>query len=1158
MSFVHLHVHSEYSLLDATCRIPQLLERTAEFGMPALALTDHGLLCGAVEFYQLAREYGVKPIIGCELYVAPRHRTEKRHHVKYYHLTVLAQNEQGYQNLIKLSSLGYLEGFYYRPRVDKELLKEHSDGLIILSGCLKAEIPTLLLEGDVAGAEAAIRGFQSMVGEENFYLELQDHGLESQWTLKTQLLQLAERLKIPVVATNDVHFLTREDHQAHEVFINIASSKSKERRSYPEELYLKSPDEMRALFADVPEAIEGTLEIAERCRLELGLSRTHLPHFTLPQSEGSPDEYLEKLAWEGVKSRYDELSPEIEERLRHELATIEQMGYAPYFLIVQDFIRYAKSRGIPVGPGRGSAAGSLVCYALGITDVDPLKYGLIFERFLNPDRIELPDIDIDFCVRRRDDVIRYVEEKYGSDHVAQIVTFDTMAARSAVRDVARALGISYGDADRIAKKIRFGMRLERALEASPELQQLCQEKEEVQRLMDVAQKLEGLVRYPSTHAAGVVIAPDEITNCAPLMKLSDGAIVTQYEMNALGAIGMLKMDFLGLRNLTVIDDTLQSIARATGERLDVHAIPLDDDRTYEMLRQGRTAGVFQLEGAGIREMLVRLKPTEFKDLIAVLALYRPGPLESGMAQDYIERKHGRQRVSYPHPKLRDVLSDTYGLPIYQDQVLMMARVMAGFSLAEADTLRKAIGKKKKRLMAQMKRKFIEGCVAHGVSKNKAEQLFSDIEKFARYGFVKAHSTAYALISYWTAYLKATRPTRYMAALLTSVAGNADKIREYISECRALGIDVLPPDINESRADFTPCDDRNRGGAIRFGLGAIKNVGHGPIAAILKAREDGPFTSLSDFCRRVGAESLNREVLESLIKAGAFDRLGTRKGLMGHIKLGLELAGRTRQERLSGQSPLFGDEDPIEESTPPPEMSDEFSTKELLDLEREMLGLHISGHPLKEYEERLTLYCSHTMSDLEQAEEGVELDLGGRIEGAKAINTQNGKRMAFLTLEDLTGQGEIIVFPAQYERYRDLIERDMVLFVRGRLESRNGRKNVIAEEILPFEDLEKATQLHLRLEADEVSERKLRRLRELLTTHAGESRIYLHVTQAQACETVAAGVRSQISRTLIEALEGLLGPENVTIRTCAPVNLQHPAEERDRRALKREDRAWERT
>ncbi|MFB6286591.1 MAG: DNA polymerase III subunit alpha [Candidatus Bipolaricaulia bacterium] len=1133
MSFVHLHVHSGYSLLDATCRIPQLVARAAELEMPALALTDHGLMCGVVEFVQTAQEEGIKPIIGCELYVAPKSRTETNQSEKYYHLTALARNERGYQNLMKLSSLGYLEGFYYRPRVDKDLLRQYGDGLMLLSGCLQGEVPKLVLNDDMEGAAQVLQQYQAFVGPDNVYVELQDHGIDEQQTIRPKLIELARSLDLPLVASNDVHFLHPEDHPAHEVFINVASNKSKEKRSYPDELYLKSPEQMRELFADVPEAVANTVEIAERCNVELDLTQTHLPEFEVPESEDSAGSYLETLAWKGVRERYDEVTAEVEERLRHEIDVICDMGYAAYFLIVQDFIRFAKSKDIPVGPGRGSSAGSLVCYALGITNVDPLKYGLIFERFLNPDRIQLPDIDIDFCVRRRDEVMDYVEQKYGADHVAQIITFDTMAARSAVRDVARVMGFSFNDADRIAKQIPFGTKLQDAIDNSQELQTMRDEEPDVARLLEVAPKLEGMIRNPSTHAAGVVIAPDEITEYAPLMKLSDGAVVTQYEMNALEDIGMLKMDFLGLRNLTVLDDTLRSIRRMGEAPPDLDGLPLDDEATYGMLQRGQTAGVFQLEGSGIREMLVRLEPEQFEDLIAVLALYRPGPLESGMAESYIERKHGREEVDYPHEKLQDVLADSYGLPIYQDQLLRMARVMAGFSYAEADTLRKAIGKKKKKLMAQMRAKFIDGCVDNGVEQETAEKLFEDIEKFARYGFVKAHSTAYALISYWTGYLKAHYPTHYMAALITSVASNADKVREYINACRSLGIDVLAPDVNESRGEFTPVEREDGTGAIRFGLNAIKNVGEGAVEAILRAREGGPFESFLDVCRRVDAGSLSRDLLQSLIKAGAFDQLGTRKGQREQVDVGLEEADRARKERLSGQSSLFGEADaePIEPAaSEEPQSTDEYAHEDLLKMERELLGLYVSGHPLDDLEQRLELFRSHAIAELKDVADETEVRLAGQIEEVTTKTTRNGRAMAFLTLEDLTGQTEVVVFPDLYETRQDLLDEDPVLVVEGKLEERNGRRNVIANDLRAFEKLESSSVLNVRLDADKVDEARLRELKSVLTQHPGATPIVLYVMANGGYRSVAAGegVRVQIDPGLIQDVEALLGSGTVKL------------------------------
>jgi DNA polymerase-3 subunit alpha len=780
--FVHLHVHSEYSLLDAMCRTEELVEKCVEQKMPALALTDHGNLCGAIEFYKYAQEHGIKPIIGCELYVAPRsrHTKSKEDGTKYYHLTVLARNETGYRNLVKLTSLGYIEGFYYKPRVDKELLRRYSQGLIILSGCRSSEICRLLGQNKFESALAVAQEFRAIVGAENFYIELQNHGQPEDEARNEQLVEIARRLGAPIVATNDVHYIAREDREAHDVLLNIQGEKTladEDRRSYEgEEYYFKSFDELAPLFARWPEALENTVRIAKQCDLQFDFSKAHLPTFELPAGYSDANEYLRALAYEGAQARFGELTPEIKDRLEHELRVIADMGYSGYFLIVQDFVKFAKSQKIPVGPGRGSAAGSLVCYCVGITDVDPLKYGLIFERFLNPARVSLPDIDIDFCMRRRDEVIRYVEQKYGRERVAQIATFDKMKARSVVRDVARVLGFSYSDADKIAKLIPFGATLDEALEGVSELRRRYEADLQVQKLLNVARKLEGLARNAATHAAGVVITPGEVTDFAPLLRISDGSVRTQYNMKDLETIGLLKIDFLGLRNLTAIDDTLKSVKKLTGEEIDLSTIPLDDPDVYAMLQQGRTTGVFQLEGSGVTALLTKLEPTEFRDLIAILALYRPGPLESGMANDYIERKHGRQPVVYPHPDLETVLKETYGLPIYQDQLLLMARTLAGFSLAEADILRVAVGKKKREVMEKMRTRFVEGCVQNGIARAKAEELFADIEKFARYGFVKAHSTAYALISYWTAYLKVKYPTCYFAALLTSVAGNAEKNR----------------------------------------------------------------------------------------------------------------------------------------------------------------------------------------------------------------------------------------------------------------------------------------------------------------------------------------------------------------------------------------------
>ncbi|MCR4404369.1 MAG: DNA polymerase III subunit alpha [Candidatus Acetothermia bacterium] len=1124
MDFVHLHVHSEYSMLDATCRIEELLLRAKEFSMPALALTDHGALPGAVEFYQKARNYGIKPLIGVEFYLAPRGRREKSPgRERYRHLLALAENERGYKNLLKLSSLGYIEGFYYKPRIDLELLREYRDGLIVTSACKSGVLAKPLLAGQAREADEWAHRLRELFGRESFFIELQNHGLPEEQGLLEELVKLARRLELPLVATNDVHYISAEDSKAHQILLNIQSRDREELRAYEgDQYYFKSGEEMARLFAPWPEALENTLRIAERCNFDLELEVAHLPPFDLPPGYANLDEYLGALALRGARERYgEELPAEVRERLEYELGVIAEMGYASYFLIVWDFVRYAKEQGITVGPGRGSAAGSLVSYCLGITAIDPLKYGLLFERFLNPARISLPDIDIDFCPRRRDEVIRYVTVRYGQDRVAQIVTFDTMAARGAVRDVARVLGMSYSDADRIAKLIPFGASLEEALESVRELKQRYEDDPQVRRLLELSKKLEGLVRNPSTHAAGIVIAPAELTDYAPLLRLSDGSLVTQYDMVALEAIGMLKIDLLGLRNLTVLADTLQLVERTTGEKIDLERLPLDDPKVYQLLQEGRTTGIFQLEGAGIKELVRGLAPTEFKDIAALLALYRPGPLESGMAAEFIARKHGRQRVSYPHPDLQPILEETYGLPIYQEQLLLMARVLAGFSLGEADLLRKAIGKKERKTMEETREKFVQGCVKNGIPIERALDLFADIEKFARYGFNKAHSTAYALITYWTAYLKANYPTQYMAALLTSVADNTDKIAEYVQECRDMGIEVLPPEINESDLYFTAHDGR-----IRFGLAAIKNVGEGAVGAILAARGGRPFGSFVDFCRRLDPRQVNREVLETLIKAGVFDRFATRKGLLRQVEVGLELAQVAHEERRSGQRSFFAEE----EVTPTLEASEEeFPRETLLRFEKELLGLYISSHPLQEWEEQLSCLRSHSLNELAEAKPGEPVYLGGRIDGVRVVTTSKGRRMAFVRLEDLKGKAELTVFPDLYERQASLLQEDNLIHLIGRAEQRGGQTQVVVEELYPLEEAE-SLELRLLLPLEEVDERLLERLRALLRASAGPTPVLLQLDLGDSQELIKAGEEFavRLSRGLMEELRRLLGPGGIKL------------------------------
>ncbi len=1105
MAFVHLHVHSEYSLLDSTCRLPELVGKAAELGMPALALTDHGVLSGAIKFYRLAKDAGIKPILGCELYVTPRSR-RARETVKgqpnYYHLVALAQNEVGWHNLLALVNRAHTEGFYYKPRVDSELLEKHSAGLIALSACESGEVQRLLLQDKRAEAKRAA-GRLAEIFPGRFYLELQDHGLERNRRLVREQLRLARELGLPYLVTSDVHYLSPEDREAHQVLINIQGGKrlgAPDARSFDGDGYhFLTEEEIRGRFRELPEAVDRTMEVAQAIELELSFGEQLLPVFPVPKGFSSPQEYLEHLTWQGARERYGEPLPdEVKDRLSYELSVISKMGFASYFLIVQDFVRYAREQGIPVGPGRGSAAGSLVAYALGITQVDPLKWGLLFERFLNPDRISMPDIDIDFCIRGRDRVIRYAADLYGKDHLAQIGTFDRMASRSVVRDVARVLGLPYEKADRIAKKIPFGRPLQEALEKIPDLATMEREDEEARKLFAIAKKLEGLLRNASTHAAGVVISPQPLEHYVPLLRLPDDQFVTQFDMHDLETLGLLKMDFLGLRNLTLLDDVCRLVEARTGTRVDLARIPLDDPATFELIGSGRTSGVFQLESAGMRALIRRLEPTQFRELIAILALYRPGPLESGMAEDYIERKHGRQPITYPHPSLRDILEETYGLPIYQDQVMLMAQKLAGFTLSEADLLRKAMGKKKPEVMAEMEARFVSGCVRNGIPEEEARAIFADIEKFARYGFNKAHATAYAFITYWTAYFKAHYPTEFMAALLSSVQDNLDKVAAYIGECRDMGIEVLPPDVNESEVDFTPVEE----GAIRFGLAAIKHVGRAAVEAILEARRAGHFSSFFDFCRRLDPERVNRETVECLIKAGACDRFGpSRKALLALVDEGLKLAQLARRERLTGQQSFFEVEELVPEL---PVSDDEFPKRELLRFERELLGLYISGHPLDEFEPRLKQAGVVPLAQVPGARGTFRV--AGRVKQAKVIPA-NGGRMAFITLEDKTGEVELVVKNRVYEEAPAWFSEDSLLLLKVRWGDRNGARRLYAEEAEPLgQEAQLPGKLVVDLPADLVDHQLITRLAHTLADRPGPVPVHLRLRAGDRTLVVAAGKR----------------------------------------------------
>lgn len=1102
MEFVHLHVHSEYSLLDAMCRIGELVEEAQRQGMRALALTDHGVLSGTIKFYQACEEAGVKPILGAELYVA--HGSRFAHDPVLdrspHHLILLAQNETGWKNLVFLVNRAHTEGFYYKPRVDLELLAEHSAGLIALSACESGEVQRLLLQDQGRDARnAAARLGEIFPGR--FYLELQDHGLERNRELIRKQVRLARELGLPCAATADIHYLRPEDHEPHQVLINIQAGKKltdpDARQMDGTDYHFLSAAEMAKQFKEIPEALRSTLAIAESCELRLTFGQKLLPRFPL---EGrTPQEELEQRAWEGARARYGEEIPQaVQERLSYELSVIGRMALAPYFLIVADFVEYARRNGIPVGPGRGSAAGSLAAYCLGITQVDPLRFGLLFERFLNPERLSLPDIDIDFCMRRRDEVLAYVAEKYGQDHIAQIGTFDRMASRSVIRDVARVLNIPYEKADRIAKLIPFGLPLAQALEQIPPLQRHA---EEEPKLFAIARKLEGLLRNASTHAAGVVIAPARLEEFVPLMRLPDDQFVTQFDMHDLEALGLLKMDFLGLRNLTILSDVLRLLRARKGMEIKLEAIPLDDPATYELIRSGLTTGVFQLESAGMRALVRRLSPTEFRDLIAILALYRPGPLESGMVDDYIERKHGRQPVTYPHERVRDILEETYGLPIYQDQVMLMAQRLAGFTLAEADQLRKAMGKKKPEVMAEMRDKFLAGCVRNGIPAEEAAAIFADIEKFASYAFVKAHAAAYAFITYWTAYGKAHFPTEFMAALLTSVQDDIDKVAAYIGECREMGIEVLPPDVNESEAGFTPVGE----GRIRFGLGAIKHVGESAVEAILSARRSGPFRNLLDFFLRVDPERVNRETLECLSKAGAMDRFGlTRKAMVALAEEGLRLAQKFRKEKISGQASLFGEEYVLPSL---PALKEEYPREELLRFEKELLGLYLSAHPLDLYTKKLR---ELGVTPLDQVIGRPQALVAGRVKNLKRVNTGEGP-LAFLTLEDKSGEAEIVVRPKVLEGAPWLREEALVV-VRVALSERNGIPRLTALSLQPLQEEAPVHRCWARFPLSVLSGEKIQELLRVLADHLGPVSFGVVVTDGERAVRVLAGHRYTVLPT----------------------------------------------
>ncbi|MCC7499324.1 MAG: DNA polymerase III subunit alpha [Bryobacterales bacterium] len=1062
--FVHLHCHTDYSLLDGACEIGQLMDLVSEMKMPAVAMTDHGNLFGAVEFSAKAKSKGIHPIIGCEVYVAHGDR-RARDESRYNHLVLLAENADGYRNLVKLVSAGYLEGFYYKPRIDKDLLAQHAKGLIGLSACLKGEINEVFRNGGYEDARRLAYQYQDILGSGNYFLEVQDHGLDEDATVIPLNVRLSRETGIPLVATNDSHYLRREDAQAQDVLLCISTGKTlndtKRMKMEKPDFYLKSKAEMLALFGEIPEALDCTWEIAQRCHTKLEKVKEPFPRFDVPEDH-TTDSYFEYVARQGFEKRRHRLETlraqghlkhdlaEYQERLDREILMIQQMKFSGYFLIVWDFIRYARSRGIPVGPGRGSAAGSLVSYAMAITDVDPLEYDLLFERFLNPERISMPDIDIDFCTRRRGEVIQYVTEKYGREQVAQIITFGTLAAKAAIKDVGRVLDMSFGEVDRLTKLVpnQLNIKLKDALAKEPGFKDAADRDPRVKQLLEVAQKLEGMARNSGVHAAGVVIAPIPLTELVPLARTNKDEIVTQYDMSGLEKLGLLKMDFLGLTTLTIVTDALESIHKYRGIQLEIEEIPLDDAKTYEIFSKGYTSGVFQFESDGMRDIMRRYQPARIEDLCALNALYRPGPIQGGMIDDFIARKLGKKEVSYDFAELKPILEETYGVIVYQEQVMQISNRLAGYSLGDADILRRAMGKKNVEEMVEQRERFVQGAVARGFDVKKSEKLFDLMQQFAGYGFNKSHSAAYAYLAYVTAYLKAHYPVEFMAALLTSETGNTSKVVKYIGECRDMGIRVLAPDVNTSDFNFTPDGD-----AIRFGLGAIKNVGANAVEAIVKARrQEGRFQSIYQFCEKIDLASVNKRVVESLIRAGAMDGLeGTRAQRFAAIEGAMESAQRTQKDLVSGQAGLFGgifsqDDQPAERLPNVPD----WASREKLAGEKEMIGFYVTGHPLEEYADKVKELATHDSSSIATLSRGKEVALCGILTLLQRRRNKEGKPWASAVLEDLNGSIDVMVFTTQYERLAASLQEDAAVFIRGSvLPEENAPPKVSIQEITPL-------------------------------------------------------------------------------------------------------------
>lgn len=1145
-----MHLHTQYSLLDGAIRFKPLFAKAKEYGMESVAITDHGTMFGALEFFEMAQKESVKPIIGCECYVAPRTLKDKTAaDKKSAHLVLLAENMAGYKNLCELASIAQLEGFYYKPRIDKAVLEAHTDGLICLSACLAGEIPRLVTQGKMPEAEEKAHYYRNLFGENNFFLEVQENGLPEQRVVNEALLDMSNRLGIPLVCTNDCHYLNPEDTQAHEILLCIQTGhtiKDPKRFQFEtDQLYFKSPQEMHRAFKDYPDALSNTVEIAGRCEIDLNFKAYYFPKYDDGSGKTAAEMFTEQ-AEAGFEKRMAVIrgkNPDVDEkiyrdRLDYEIKIINDMGFPGYFLIVADFIQYSKKNGIAVGPGRGSAAGSLVSYAMDITDLDPIEHGLIFERFLNPERLSMPDIDTDFCIRGRDQVYQYVTEKYGGpEYVSQIITFGQMKTKAVIRDVGRALDIPLKEIDGICKMVPdvLGISLDDAIEQEPKIKNLAQIKPEIDHLFKVSRTLENLPRHASTHACGVVIGESQLTNYTPLFKGKNGEVVTQYSKDFVEHVGLVKFDFLGLRNLTVIDDCLKFIKSQGISPPDMINIDFDDPETYELLSKGDTTGVFQLESSGMKDLLTRLKPGSFSDVTALVALYRPGPLESGMVDMFVERKHGRQKVVYPVDLLEPILKETYGVILYQEQVMKIAVDLAGYSMGQADVLRKAMGKKKPELMKKHRGKFVNGCLEKSnISKEISAALFDNIEKFAGYGFNKSHSAAYALIAYQTAWLKAHYPVELMAALLSSENNTPDAVVKFIAECSYHKIPILPPDVNESLKTFAVHE-----GKIRYGLSAVKNVGDAAIDSIVEEKDKGgAFTSIFDFCERVDTRKVNKRVVESLVLCGAFDSTGARRSqMMASVEDALEHGQRVKKEKDNRQISLFdmGSAGSLNQPTLPDIA--EWEEAERLKLEKEALGFYVSGHPLKKYADLLSKYTNADTIAIQDLRDGQAVRIGGLVKESKIIRTKKGEQMAFVTIEDLLGAIEAVIFPSVFSEVSGLLDNDNVLILEGKLQKKEESVTILADTIVHIDETEKkwTASIHVNIDGDSATRETLLTMEKMFRNHPGSCKVFLHVVTGGNAEVViglSEAITVMAGTDLFNELDGLLGRSSVRT-VCKP-------------------------